>query len=637
MKKFKDTSIRTKIVLIIITVTVISAIIGFTGILLFEYDNMKSDLENEADMSAALVSQYCVSSLSLLDKEGTEEALEKLSYIPIIQAAFVFDSDGMLFATYYKDKTYDIIQTPDNIPSIKKDTTYKNKYGLNIIKPIISEEVFYGNIQVVASYDELVEGLFNYLIVIVIVLIFIALISIFPASSLQNVISEPILELTYLTQRISNNKDYGIRAKKSGDDEIGILYDGFNNMLEQIERRDRQRDIVEIALRESEEYHRVLFETMTQGAIYFASDGRVMSANRAAEYLFSMSSLEMKNSGFDLSNWDVIHENGTDFINEDFPAWVAMRTGRKVENVIMGIFNKEEKIYRWVMVSAIPILNDTGNELRRIYTTLNDITSRKNVEEEKEILNKELIDKNNELEQIIYVTSHDLRSPLVNIQGFSNEVFLSIEELKSISDRFVTEEKDQESLNRIVDIDLPESLSYIQSSVHRMDALLKGLLKLSRYGRVELNMKMLDMNKLAENAINNLEFQIKEKNIAIRKDNLPSCYGDEDQISQVFANIIGNAVKYSDNKEGAFIHISASSTSNMNIYHIKDNGIGISKDFHGKIFELFHRLAPSETQGEGLGLTIVKKIIDRHNGKISLDSEPGKGTTFYITLPMNKR
>jgi PAS domain S-box-containing protein len=633
MKRFRDTSIKTKLILIIIMVTVMSAIIGFAGVLFYEYDKMRSDLENETGMSAALVGEFCVTPLSFYDETGAEEALRKLDIIPFIMAAYVYDAEGMMFAQYKKEDFNDASVKKEKIDPVKADTSFNDDYGFNLIKPIIYGDHYYGSIQLIATNDRLLSGLFNYLIMIGIVIVFIGLISIFPASSLQSVISNPILALADLTQRISNNKDYSVRAKKYADDEIGVLYDGFNNMLDQIERRDRQRDVVEMALRESEEYHRVLFETMIQGVIYFSPEGRVINANIAAEKLFNLSAADMKRNKFDLSFWKVIHEDGTHFDNDDFPAWIALRTAKKVENVAMGIFNSNDNDHHWVMVSAIPILNENETEIRRIYTTFNDFTSRKKIEEEREVLNKELIEKNSELEQIVYVTSHDLRSPLVNIQGFSQEILLSINDLKTITDKITIKEEDREALQNILDVDIPESFSFIETSIHRMDALLKGLLKLSRFGRVPLNIETLDMNKLTDNVLKTLEFKIKEKNMSVRKGHLPMCMGDEDQIIQVFTNIIGNAVKYMDKSENGLIHISASSTDKFNVYHIQDNGMGIDRQFHEKVFELFHRLAPNETQGEGLGLTIVKKIIDRHSGKITLSSEPGKGTTFYLALP----
>jgi len=636
MKRFRDTSIKTKLIMIIIIVTVMSSIIGFSGVLFYEYDNMRSDLESETGMSAALVGEFCVTPLSFLDESGAEEALDKLEIIPYIIAAYVYDEDGKLFSYYHKQDYLDISNHRIKIDPIREDTSYTNDDGFNFIKPIHYGDHYYGSLQLIASNDRLASGLINYFIMVIIVIIFIGLISIFPASSLQSVISNPVLSLANLTQRITNNKDYSVRAKKYANDEIGLLYEGFNNMLDQIERRDRHRDIVEMALRESEEFHRVLFETMIQGVIYFSPEGKVINANIAAEKLFNMSSAELKISKFDLSYWNVIYEDGTAFDNEEFPPWIAMNTAKKVENKIMGIFNYKDNDHHWVMVSAIPILNETGTDIRRIYTTFNDFTTRKKIEEEREILNKELIDKNTELEQIVYVTSHDLRSPLVNIQGFSNEILLSINELKSISNKMLLNKNDQETLSQILDVDIPESFSFIETSIHRMDALLKGLLKLSRYGRVNLKIENLDMNQLTKNVIKTMEYKIKGKNISIRKDHLPKCFGDEDQIIQVFSNIIGNAVKYMDKFDDGIINITSSSSDKYSVYHIQDNGIGIEKQFHDKVFELFHRLSPSESQGEGLGLTIVKKIVDRHNGKISLSSEIGKGSTFFVALPKHK-
>lgn len=263
---------------------------------------------------------------------------------------------------------------------------------------------------------------------------------------------------------------------------------------------------------------------------------------------------------------------------------------------------------------------------------------RKRAETEREHLNVELMNKNKELEQIVYVASHDLRSPLVNIQGFSNELKRSLEEMDSTMQSigvFKTDVSlgDKRRLISILKTDIPEFLQYIFKSISKMDSLLSGLLKLSRLGRAALNIEQVDMSKLISNVVGSFEFRIKETDITVKIDELPSCRGDEVQINQVFSNLLDNALKFIDNSRAGVIRISGRKKNGQAIFCVEDNGIGISEEFQDVIFEIFYKLDGDASTGEGLGLTIVRKILDRQSGKIWLESEPGKGSQFFVSLP----
>ena len=264
---------------------------------------------------------------------------------------------------------------------------------------------------------------------------------------------------------------------------------------------------------------------------------------------------------------------------------------------------------------------------------IHDITKRELLTLEQERLNAELIEKNSDLEQIIYVTSHDLRSPLVNIIGFAKELNLSISELKKIiSNLMVSKEEEEAKVTNILNKDIIDSLNYINSSAKKMDLLLNGLLKISRIGKNPPNITTIDMNKLIEEVIGCFEFKIKESNIKINKHNLPSCKGDYSQINQIFSNLIDNAIKYHDPNKESFINIEAKKQGNKIIYSITDNGIGVPEEHLKKIFLLFHRVNHNSTQGDGLGLSIVNKMVLLNNGKIWIESVLKKGSTFFVSL-----
>jgi signal transduction histidine kinase len=238
------------------------------------------------------------------------------------------------------------------------------------------------------------------------------------------------------------------------------------------------------------------------------------------------------------------------------------------------------------------------------------------------------------MEQIIYVTSHDLRSPLLNIQGFSRELVKDVEQIRQKLNENTTSSAVKEKLVETLEEDIPDALKFILASSSKMDTLLSGLLRLSRMDRVRLDIKQLDMNKLMSNVIGTHEYKIKESKVTCQIEELPSCSGDEAQINQVFSNLIDNALKYLVSDREGLINISGRSENGHIVYCLEDNGIGIEERHQDKVFEIFHRLNPGDSVvGEGLGLTIVRKILDRHSGKIWVESEPGKGSKFFVSLP----
>ena len=265
----------------------------------------------------------------------------------------------------------------------------------------------------------------------------------------------------------------------------------------------------------------------------------------------------------------------------------------------------------------------------RFATISTDITETRKVQQE-------IASKNKELEQILYVASHDLRSPLVNVDGYSREMVYELEDIKSAFEQ-ATDEEGCNNLNALMKQTLPEleeSLGYIRASVRQMDKLLKGLLKLSRLGRSALNITYLDMNELVHRAVNAGEYQLKEAGVKVEVENLPPCRGDEVQVTQVFANLLDNALKYRDPDRQGIIRITGTFDSDTCTYCVEDNGIGIAPKHQDRIFELFHRLNPRDNEGEGLGLTIVQQIVERMGGSISVSSTLGEGSKFYVKLPL---
>ena len=290
---------------------------------------------------------------------------------------------------------------------------------------------------------------------------------------------------------------------------------------------------------------------------------------------------------------------------------------------------------RTIIVSKATYCSLSG-ELSGLIGVFIDITGRKQAELERGRLLRELETKNKELESIIYVSSHDLRSPLVNIQGFSRKLAKSCASLnKSLAELELPLEKQQELLQLLTE-SMPRSINFITGSVEKMDSLLSGLLRLSRLGRAAINVENLDMNLLMSKIINSLAYQVESTGAQITVDTLLPCQGDSVQISQVFTNLLDNAIKYRSAERPLELHVSCQACSDGVQYCVKDNGIGIHPDYQAQVWEIFHRVNPRDIPGEGLGLTVSRRILDRLNGTIWLASEEGTGSCFYVKLPAQR-
>ena len=312
------------------------------------------------------------------------------------------------------------------------------------------------------------------------------------------------------------------------------------------------------------------------------------------------------------------------------PAIKTLETGEINTDIVP--YPSSENPTGWIELSTYPI-KDEDNNVIKLIEHVKDITDRKFAEEEKERLNEELVKKNKELEQIIYATSHDLRSPLVNIQGFSKELDYSIDELMADLNIKEIPKNVKKKISSILKEDIPESMKYIQNSISKMDSLLSGLLRLSRIGRRALNLEKLDMNKLISSVVYTFEFLIKEKGVKLHISELPECKGDRSQINQVFSNILDNAIKYLKPRSPGVVKISGYRKNDNSVYCVADSGRGISQKEMEKIFGIFYQIDPDKSSGEGLGLTIVNRIVDRHNGEVWVESKSGKGSKFFISLP----
>lgn len=278
--------------------------------------------------------------------------------------------------------------------------------------------------------------------------------------------------------------------------------------------------------------------------------------------------------------------------------------------------------------------------LARVHTHLSLSRMKKNLEQrvserttELEKANRELDRRNRELHDLLHAASHDLRAPLVSLRGFADIVASRCDEAQKTLATIRSGKSLRAALAPLLGEEIPEALEYIQTGSAKMFALLKGLLDLSRLENATLAIERLDLNAMVAEVVRSVKFTAEQAGVTVEVDNLPPCRGDRTQVYQVFLNLVDNALKHLDPERPGHIRVSARTEQNQVVYCVEDNGVGIAPEDRERVFSLFHRLDPERGAGHGLGLTIVRRILDRHGAEIRLESTPGRGSKFFVSLP----
>lgn len=243
------------------------------------------------------------------------------------------------------------------------------------------------------------------------------------------------------------------------------------------------------------------------------------------------------------------------------------------------------------------------------------------------------VDISSDIETLMHVISHDLRAPIVTIQGFCQELTIACHRLNKLLEEEALSDRVREKFNPLVTQDIPEAVRFIRAGADTVSSVTTGILRFIRLGQMVIQWEGLDVNRLVMGIVTSMEFQLKKKEVLLHIGDLPDCMGDEVLVTQVFANLIDNAQKYLDPGRPGEITVSGKTLNGWSVYEVTDNGIGIPREHHAHIFQVFQRLSSKQEVGQGLGLAIVRRIINRHQGKIELESIPGQGTTFRVYFP----
>lgn len=390
-------------------------------------------------------------------------------------------------------------------------------------------------------------------------------------------------------------------------DQIHILANQFQYFAKEIiESREQLKKQAEELLREKTVYLDNILHSSSLAIMAMDSDFRIKYYNTMAEKYFGYEAKEVvgktvmeldigKKRSFPLFEKAV--ENAREDGSPPFIDTVDTADGICfLESKVAGIFDKENKLIGFMLISR-------------------DVTERKRAEATLQKYSDELVRSNKELELFASIASHDLQEPLRVVTGFAQ-----------LLDRRYRDKLDAEA---------SEFISFIVDGAGRMHQLIKDLLDYSRVTTRGKPLEAVDANGVVSRALSNLKMSVDECGAEITVDALPEVNADESQLVRLFQNLIGNAVKYRG-EAAPRIRVSAKKEGNTWVFSVADNGIGIDPQYHERIFQIFQRLHDKdEYPGTGIGLAVCKRIVERHGGRIWVESAQGKGSVFYFTIPEN--
>lgn len=611
MKFFKNLSIKNKLVAIMLSITFSVVIIGQSVLAYIEIQERKESLVNNFITHSNLIAENCISPLAFGDVKGIKEVLKSNKSVPEIHSIYVFNERKHLFA--YQNFT-DSTATPDLKLYVRY---YETPNFLHINQPILYNGTPFGFLYVKISmkvFQDSIKQKIQYLFLTTLGLFALAyLLSI----RLQKLISKPILELSNITKDISSKGDYSRRFSYDSTDEIGMLYQSFNDMLSAIYNKEKERTSAEVALRESEEKFRISFENAPLGIGLIDLEGNLLQVNNELCHLFGYSQNEFLKKKFS----SIFHPD--DFIETEALINDILK-GKSIGKTIEVRFQTKSQAMIWCILNTSLVV--LGNSSFLIIQII-DISKRKEAEQAHLQLQNQL-QQAHKMETIGTLAggiSHDFKNILNPIIGFTT---LAMESL------------DEESIAR-------KDLERVLKAAKRADELVHQILAFSRQN--EQIFSAIDLGSVMKESIDLLRATI-PTTVDIKTsiyDGHERVMGNQTQIQQVILNLCTNAYQALPDSQGAIsikldkINIDQRfvednqgfKTGDHLVIEVSDTGKGMSKEVLARIFDPFYT-TKKVGEGTGLGLSVAHGVITAHKGHIKVDSNIGEGTCFTIYIPV---
>jgi PAS domain S-box-containing protein len=576
------------------------------------YDRATFLREKAQDLivSAKMIGSNSTAALSFHDIRLAREVLNALQAKQHVVNACIYDSDGTVFAKYSRSLAHVDFPPP---PTVKEDGTRIVARHMVLFQDIALHGDSIGTIYIEADLGDVNDRLLRFVMIDFIVLVGSLAVVYVLCNRLQRVISEPIHELAETAAKFSAQENYSMRATRRSNDEIGVLVDQFNGMLDRLQQRDvslqQARDGLEKSVAKRTSYLNALIENSPLGILVLDSGRFVKLCNPAFEMLFQYTRLEAVGKAIDglIADGDLLSE---------FREIYRRTVDGEVVNVMTRCQRKDRSIVD-VELHTVRLMVD-GKVEGTLYI-YQDISVRKRAEEEMQRAKEAAETSNRAKSEFLANMSHEIRTPMNGIIGMTD---LALETKLSQEQR--------------------EFLGMVKSSADSLLALLNDILDFSKIEAGKLDFETIDfrLRDTLDDTIRALGLHAQQKGLELAchvlSDVPDGLQGDPTRIRQIVVNLLGNAIKFTSEGE-VVIQVEIQDESEDEVvlhFAVRDTGIGIPLEKQQLIFEAFTQTDSSTTRkygGSGLGLAISSRLVNRMGGKIWVESEPDRGSTFHFT------
>jgi two-component system, sensor histidine kinase and response regulator len=626
-------SFQRKLTLLVLGVTVLALAMACLGLALYERQIGRTSTAKELILLANTLGANAAASLAFNDQKTAGEMLSALNSDPNIVAACLDDKSGSLFAQYRRQG----LPREYELPSPGADGAEFHATDLIVTQGVSLNGERYGSIVVISDLQFLNRRFWQYSSIAVLFLLFAVLASYPVSSRLVRLVTAPIVNLAGIAEKVTKGGDYSLRAPHAGSDEIGILVHSFNDMLDGIQQRDyalqtsndelekrvqtrtealnqeiTERIRAEESLSKERQVLRALIDNVPDFMYVKDVEGRFLVANDSLARFIGAKSHEeiIGKTDFDLFSFELANA----YRRDELELAEDRRPLLNREELCKDFSGK--KI--WLLSTKVPLLDPTG-VVTGLVGVGRDITARKNLELEWQRAKDAAEAASRAKSEFLANMSHEIRTPLNGVIGMTD---LALDTNLTVEQR-----------------------EYLQTAKFSADSLLTVINDILDYSKVEagkIELDLLDFNprECVENSLKTLSLRAHEKGIELLCEIAPEVpeilSGDPNRLRQVLINLVGNAIKFTHEGEVHLtLKVSSIEADRYNLlFTVLDTGIGIPLEKQKSIFDPFSQADTSTTRkygGTGLGLTISSRLIQLMGGKIWLESEPGKGTSFHFT------
>ncbi len=629
-------SIRRELTAILMLISGVALLVACAAFMFYDSLLVRREMRDNLIGLTRVVGGMNTAALQFDDPAASREAVSALSGRPQIMSARIYSTNGSVFAAYVRAGV-----DPAPLPAPTEDGHRFERDRLIVFQKIPLKNEIIGSIIVESDLEELSRRLRSYIGIALVVLALSSAVALLLSTSLQRLISMPIVHLADTMRKVSDGKNYALRAELKREDEIGDLTRGFNEMLAQIQQRDaqlqsarddlekrvvertseleqemRERARAEEAARNSEIRFSSLIQSTNDAIILANSRGEIILWNNGARETFGHEEAEVLGKPLTL----LLPESDPRALAQLVAPGPGPAAGKTVELIGRHKSGRE-------FPADLSLTSWRVNEEPVYGAIIRDTTERKESLERLQAVATQLERSNRELQDFAYVASHDLQEPLRKVQAFGDR----------LQDKYAPQ-LGEEGLDFI---------SRMQNAAGRMQTLINDLLTFSRVTTKANPFEKVDVARIAREVVSDLEIRIQQSNARIDLGVIPVIEADPLQMRQLLQNLIGNALKFHKDGSNPVVKIASrilkpgdSSLANVAIEResveltVADNGIGFDEKYLDRIFAVFQRLhGRGVYEGTGIGLAICRKIAERHGGAITARSRPGEGATFIVVLP----